>query len=310
MNFLDLTIYLDNENKIHHKLFIKPTDARSYLNTNSFHPKHVISSIPFSQMIRVIKRNTDEDSCVEDLNVLKDDLIKSGYNREVLENIQKKAFERVARPKIKTPIVNNTIIFTVDYFDEIKALQELIKNIEQDIKAVFGDINIMLTTRKCSSTGNLLVRNKALCMSDSVISDNQQCSDKRCKICPFMITSDSVLLNNKKLLIPKHLNCKSSEVIYLCVCKKCPEYNAYFGQTVQEQHNRMSGHREKFNIMKYKKSALSMHAYDMHDGELSLEDFSIAVVKKVNPRRLNREEHNFIDKFDTQTKGLNQYQVI
>ena len=72
----------------------------------------------------------------------------------------------------------------------------------------------------------------------------------------------------------------------------------------------MSGHREKFNIPKYKKLALSMHAYDMHDGELSIEDFNIAVIKKVNPRRLNREEHNFIDKFETQTKGLNRYQVI
>tara|TARA_Y100000296_G_scaffold59201_1_gene68282 strand:- start:211 stop:429 length:219 start_codon:yes stop_codon:yes gene_type:complete len=71
----------------------------------------------------------------------------------------------------------------------------------------------------------------------------------------------------------------------------------------------MSGHREKFNIRKYKKSALSMHAYDIHGGDLSLKDFSIAVMKKVPPRRLNREEYIFIDRFDTQTKGLNRYQV-
>ena len=37
---------------------------------------------------------------------------------------------------------------------------------------------------------------------------------------------------------------------------------------------------------------------------------SVAVFKKVPPRRLNREEFILIDKFDTLTKGLNRYQVV
>ena len=53
-----------------------------------------------------------------------------------------------------------------------------------------------------------------------------------------------------------------------------------------------------------------MHAYDTHDGDLTISDYSIAVLKKVPPRRLNREEHMFIDKFETQTRGLNRYQVV
>ena len=72
----------------------------------------------------------------------------------------------------------------------------------------------------------------------------------------------------------------------------------------------MTGHRNKFNIKNYTKSALSMHAYDSHNGELSLDDFNIAVINKVAPRRLNREEYMFIDKFETKTKGLNRYQVV
>ena len=129
-------------------------------------------------------------------------------------------------------------------------------------------------------------------------------------ICRLMITEDSVIINNRELPIPKNLNCKTKKCIYLCICKKCIENNAYFGQTVQEQHNRMSGHGDKFNMGKYKKSALSMHAYDTHGGDLTLEDFSVAVLKKVPPRRLNREEFILIDKYDTLTKGLNRYQVV
>ena len=98
VNFLDLTIYLDEQNKIHHKLYIKPIDARTYLNPGSFHPPHIFASIPFSQMIRVIKRNTKEESCKYDLELLKNDLIKSGYKEEHVESIKSKAFERVNVP--------------------------------------------------------------------------------------------------------------------------------------------------------------------------------------------------------------------
>ena len=51
----------------------------------------------------------------------------------------------------------------------------------------------------------------------------------------------------------------------------------------------MSAHRGKFRIDKYTKSALSMHAYDIHDGDLNLNDFEVSLVSQVPPRRLNRE---------------------
>ena len=309
VNFLDLTIYLDEQNKIHHKLFTKPTDSRAYLNPKSFHPNHIFTSIPFSQMIRVINRNTKEETCLEDLKVLKTDLVKNGYKAELLETTQTKAFERVNSPTTKVPMNNNTIIFTVDYFEDLSVFKEVVRNIEQDIKAVFGNITVKIATRKCSSIGNVLVKNKTVCIPNESNSGNQKCGDKRCKICHLMLTTDSVIINGSELPIPKNLNCKTKGCIYLCICRKCMRNDAYFGQTIQKQHNRMSGHRDKFNIFKYKKSALSMHAYDTHDGELTLEDFSIAVMKKVPPRRLNREEYMLIDKFDTQTKGLNRYQV-
>ena len=310
VNFLDLTIYLDEENTIHHKLYVKPTDARCFLNPGSFHPSHVFSSIPFSQMMRVINRNTKPESCQEDLNGLKIDLEKSGYSENTLETMQIKAFERVKNPSTRPPHNNNNIIFSVDYFEDFKAFKQVIKDIEVDINAVLGEMKILVTARKCSSIGNMVVKNKSLCTPNKKCIKSQKCGDKRCKICPLMITTDSVMVNGKKLSIPSNLNCKSKEVVYLCVCKRCCHNNAYFGQTVQEEHNRMTGHREKFNINKYHKSALSMHAYDEHNGELTLEDFNIAVMKKATPRRLNREEYIFIDKFDTLARGLNRYQVV
>ena len=54
-------------------------------------------------------------------------------------------------------------------------------------------------------------------------------------------------------------------------------------------------------------SALSMHAKDMHQTSFSLDNFSVAVIKKVSPQRLRREEFKFIDKFRTNSLGLNRY---
>ena len=109
-------------------------------------------------MIRVIKRNTNEESCKYDLELVKNDLSKSGYKEEHVESIKSKAFERVNAPKIKAQM-NNTIIFTVDYFDDYSELKEIVKKIEQDIKAVFG-ISVLVATRKCNSIGNLMVKTK------------------------------------------------------------------------------------------------------------------------------------------------------
>ena len=98
-------------------------------------------------------------------------------------------------------------------------------------------------------------------------------------------------------------------MIYLWLCKLCSEKEAYFGRTTQECHDRSSGHRGCFSDEKWEKSALSMHAKDMHQNQFSLNNFSVAVVKKVSPQQLRREEFRFIDMCKTLSLGLNRYKV-
>ena len=44
VNFLDVTLSINETSKlIECKLFVKPTDSRLYLRTESFHPPHVFS---------------------------------------------------------------------------------------------------------------------------------------------------------------------------------------------------------------------------------------------------------------------------
>ena len=241
-------------------------------------------------MIRIIQRNTTEETCSEDLNNLKEDLINSEYDKKSLDITQSKAFDRVTISNTQSTSVKDTIIFPMDYFADFEAFKKVLNAVEEDLKPLFDNLKIKTACRKGTTIGNLVVKNKGLCIQNK-LTGSQKCGGKRCMICPLMITTDTVLINNEELKIPKNLNCKSKNCVYLCLCKKCDINNAYFGQTIQEQHNRMTGHRQKFNMINYTKSGVSMHAYDTHDGELSLNDYNIAVISKVPPTKLNREEY-------------------
>ena len=168
----------------------------------------------------------------------------------------------------------------------------------------------MFAIKKSSSIGNSVVRNKQLSIPNNAAA-NQRCNSGGCRQCPLITSKTKITINNKSITIPKTLNCKSKNVIYLWLCKLCSEKEAYFGRTTQECHDRSSGHRGCFNEVgnKWEKSALSMHAKDMHQNQFSLKNFSVAVVKKVSPQQLRREEFRFIDKYRTIPLGLNRYKV-
>ena len=69
-----------------------------------------------------------------------------------------------------------------------------------------------------------------------------------------------------------------------------------------------SGHRDCFNEENWGKSALSMHAMDMHPNQFSLENFIVSLVKRLSPQQIRRE-FRFIEKFKTLPFGLNRYNV-
>ena len=52
-----------------------------------------------------------------------------------------------------------------------------------------------------------------------------------------------------------------------------------------------------------------MHAKEAHQSQFSLDNITVSVVKKVSPQRLRREEYKFIEKYRTNSLGLNRYKV-
>ena len=270
-------------------------------------------------MIRVISRNSKQSNCVEDLNELKKDLIRSGHCAVVINTLEPKAHTRALEnkePQAGLDDQKQSLVFSVTYFKEIGALKKLVKGIEGDIVSLCGDVRIIFAMRKHLSIGNTMVKNRKLCEasgSNEKDTDSQRCHAGRCKTDPVLFDSNEVMVNGKICKLDFSLNCKDQNIIYLAKCHICAEFNnAYFGQTVQCGNKRMNGHRDKFKLdvnLSYEKSALSMHCFEQHPDKFDMSYFQIGFVKKVNPLNLDREEDIIINTYKTNIWGLNRIKV-
>ena len=93
------------------------------------------------------------------------------------------------------------------------------------------------------STSFIVARGDASDTSFSI----SRCKDKRCKTCKTLNTSREIIsyvTKRRYRLINQtgeNLNCHSQNIIYLCTCLCCGVQ--YVGETAQEMHERMNGHR-------------------------------------------------------------------
>ena len=150
INFLDVTLFVDDDGFIQYRLFKKPTDLRLYLKSNSFHPSHVFDSVAFSQIKRVMRRNSTPEFAEEDVSDLIEDLVKCGYQRERLINLVAK--------------LNQVLV--IPFFKEIGELKRSLKSLQSDIKILTGnDTHTLIAARKGRSVASVVVKNNQLCAS-------------------------------------------------------------------------------------------------------------------------------------------------
>ena len=69
-------------------------------------------------------------------------------------------------------------------------------------------------------------------------------------------------------------------------------------------------HRSKFTKDAFQKSALSMHSFEEHSLEHSIDSFEFSILKRTPALNLHREEVRYIEKLRTKTFGLNRMKVI
>ena len=230
VHFLDLNLEIDSENQIQYRLFRKETDAMLYLRTESFHPKHVFESVAFSQMIRIMERNSLDHTRVENIQELKKDLQKCGHNNTTLDEIEPKAVTRVLENMSRPPrdaqpcSKQQSLVFSLKFSPDNTQLKKVVKELESDIKRICGDIRIVFATRKHPSIGNKVFRNKQLGnpTPQSLQRSSQQCNSRSCKTCPLLFQStENITVNGLNVKLEKNASCKDKNVIYIAQCQIC-----------------------------------------------------------------------------------------
>ena len=198
-----------------------------------------------------------------------------------------------------------SLIFPLHFFDKLEEFKSVVYGLKTEMEELIGETRGMFAVKKHSSIGNMMVRNKVRKLSTKLkLCNSQTCNAPGCRQCPLVHKENKFVVNGKTVVAPKHLNCKSKNVIYLWNCILCAEEN-YFGRTIQACHHRTSGHRSCFNsVDTWDKSALSMHASDCHQNNFSVETFNISVVKKDSRQQLRRKEFKVIDKYRNASQGL------
>ena len=129
VNFLDTTIYLNNDNKLESDLYIKPTDRTLLLHHNSFHPHSCKKGIIFSQALRYRRIITDDQLLQQRLNNLLVILINRGYTHKTITE----AFQQATKHthiellyKDKTPNNIKSPIFVVTYNDNTTYIGQIL----------------------------------------------------------------------------------------------------------------------------------------------------------------------------------------
>ena len=228
VHILELCVYLDEMNRIHYCGYSKPTDAKRYLNPNSFHPRSVFNSIPFSQMLRTLRNNSEVDKRAVELQQCMDHFRNSGYELDKLEELKVKAINHVSANTSHEE--KDTLTFPVHFFDKLADFKAVLHSLSEVFRNLIGDTRVMLAVKKGSSIGNNMVRNKRLSFPNSDV-DSQLCNGRGCMQCPQVLQESELVINGRYIRIPNSLNCKSRNIIYLWVCKLCSYKEVYFGRT-------------------------------------------------------------------------------
>ena len=103
IEFLDTTVYKNKEqNKLLKTVYCKPTDRRNFLHYTSAHPRSLIKSIPYSQVLSLKKICAETSELSKNPQVLKESFINRGFKEKFL-NTKFQRLSEIERDALLTP---------------------------------------------------------------------------------------------------------------------------------------------------------------------------------------------------------------
>ena len=209
---------------------------------------------------------------------------------------------------------DSPLLFVLPFSVDTAAIKQHINRFNDDLQLLTGTSSVIFSCKRNSNTASLLFNKFGFAQLNRSFA-SQMCGATNCLSCilkkPDLSWID--ILPNFTLKPSKSLNCKSDCVIYCAICKLCRDF--YFGKTMNADHVRMNGHRDKFHIDKYDKSALAMHIFVDHPDAIGdspaegLANYEVILVESTNAVNLRRREDYYIWITQADIRHLNRYKV-
>jgi len=309
INFLDVNIRIEGQVLVS-DLYFKETDRHQFLHFDSCHPRHVKTSIVYSQAIR-IKRIC---SLTTDLNIRLQDLekwfIERGYPRNMVQSQIDRALKSDNNQVggSKSGAVPLVITFHPKLSDVGKILWENLDVLykDEEAKKVFSPPPFV-SFKAPRNLKSHLVRSKLYPMERKT--GSAKCNKNSCKVCKNVSETKTFESknNNKTYIINHHLNCDDKKLVYLLTCKSCGLQ--YVGQTSDKFRYRWNNYKDNNRKAEQGIAHMQSHIFEHfsmegHNG--FLEDCIITFIDKTDASDPTRREKYWINILNTLVpNGLN-----
>ena len=311
VTFLDTKVTLENGHLLT-TLHCKPTDSHDYLHRSSYHPSHIINSVPKSQFIR-IRRIC---SRIQDYHAHAKSFIQyfcnKGYNekslKKLVHDIANTERDQLLCPKLIENTAEARVPLVLPYHHKFLGISSILKKRYQgmilsnpDMKNVFPQPPL-LSFRRQRNLRDILVNSSTQTKHDT---KNEQLKKGTGYTLDSCMNTSGIVINNQNGLSTKvpNLPSTSKNVVYAA---KCTKHNIiYVGQTSQTLNGRFYVHRSDI-LHRSKRSDLAQH-YAQNDCDFE-KDLQVSVLETVVGSKNLREfkEEQWIARLDTRTpNGLN-----
>jgi len=309
INYLDVTLYLDENRYLQTTVYKKPTDNGKYLHFHSDHPPHTKLSLPYSQGIRY-KRICSTDS---ELQGNLSGMVTKFASRNYPGNVLHSAVSRISdygQNNVLQRATSTAPKLVTTYSKNLGNLQNVVKkhfNILQSANPNAFTEAPLVVFRRSQNIRDIVVNSKVNNPNASVAPNTVQihnCNNLSCLICPLQLKSTIIRSTaNSKIFfkIVDTLGCNSSNIVYLLQCSGCKKQ--YIGQTDTPFDTRYSTHCSHATHDKNN----PFYIHKQQTGH-TFENFRVVFLRGnfKNKKERTQFESHLIHEFDTIKYGLNR----
>jgi len=266
VDFLDTTIFIDDNGYLQTTLYTKPNMKVQYLLPSSCHPGHISQNIPYSLAYRLRRIESINNNFVSNLSVLKEKLLSRGYKEKVINP----AFDRVKALERSDTLIktvkhsNQPVVLSLKYHPGLPKISAILKKHhsvlikDPQMKEIFPN-PLIVSYQRPKNLREILIRAKLPPFRNNTRASNprkcitkgfKHCNKRAdCCLCPRSQERDTheCISFHNVFPIQSRISCTDSFVVYSITCNKESGPCAlnppqYIGSTSKMAKTRLSGH--------------------------------------------------------------------